>query len=116
MLHRHRQSSVASERSFARNRFVANHSQRVDVAGRAGILAERLLGRDVLGGAHHHAGLGHRCRIDGLGDTEVGDLDLPGGGDQDVARLDVAVHQAGRVGHLQGTPGLLEHVQRVPQR
>ena len=114
MLHRHRQRSVTGERSLARNRFVANHSQRIDVAGRGRVVAQRLLGRDVLGGAHHHAGLGHRSGVDGLGDAEVGDLHLTGGSDQDVARLDVAMHQTGGVRDLQRTPGLLEHVQRVP--
>ena len=79
-------------------------------------MTQRLLGRDVLGGAHHHAGLGHRRGVDGLGDAEVGDLHLAGRGDQDVARLDVAVHQAGGVRDLQRAAGLLEHVQRVPQR
>ena len=79
-------------------------------------LAERLLGRDVLRGAHHHAGLGHRGGVDGLGDAEVGELHLPGRGDQDVARLDVAVHQARGVGDLQRAAGLLEHVECVPQR
>src|ERR1700744_1312529 len=76
--------------------FVSNPSQRVDVAGRRWVVAEGLFGGDVLGGAHHHAGLGDRSGVDGLGDTEVGDLHLAGGGDQNVARLDVAMHQTGR--------------------
>ena len=41
---------------------VANDSQRVDVAGGGRVVAQRLLGGDVLGGAHHHAGLGDRQR------------------------------------------------------
>ena len=40
----------------------------------------------------------------------------PGRRDEDVAGLDVAVHQPGGVRDLQGAAGLLEHVQRVPQR
>ena len=116
VLHRHRQRAVAGERPLARNRFVANDSQRVHIAGRGGVVTQRLFGGDVLGGAHHHAGLGHRRGVDGLGDTEVGELHLAGRGDQDVARFDVAVHQAGGVRDLQCAAGLLEHVQRVPQR
>ena len=116
VLHRHRQRAVAGERPLARNHFVANDSQRVDVAGGGRVMTQGLFGCDVLGGAHHHPGLGDRCGVDGLGDAEVGELHLPGRGDQDVARLDVAVHQAGGVGDLQGATGLLEHVQRVPQR
>jgi hypothetical protein len=79
-------------------------------------MTQRLFGRDVLGGAHHHAGLGDRGGVDGLGDPEVGELDLPGRRDEDVAGLDVAVHEAGGVSDLQGATGLLEHVQRMPQR
>ena len=116
MLHRDRQRAVPGERSLARNRFVANDSQRVDVAGGGGVLAERLLGGDVLGGAHHHAGLGDRRGVDGLGDAEVGQLHLTGRGDEDVAGFDVAVYQAGGVRHLQCPAGLLQHVQGVPQR
>ena len=41
-------------------------------------MTQRLLGGDVLGGAHHHAGLGDGRGVDGLGDTEVGELDLSG--------------------------------------
>ncbi len=54
-----------------------------------------LLRREVRRRAHHQAVLGqvvfarHR-----LGDTEVGHLHLGVGGDQDVARLDVAVNHA----------------------
>ena len=40
----------------------------------------------------------------------------PGRRDEDVAGLDVAVHQACGVRDLQGAAGLLEHVQRVAQR
>ena len=101
---------------LTRNRFVANNSQRVDIAGGGGVVAERLLRRDVLGGAHHHAGLRDRRRVDGLGDAEVGELHLPGGRDQDVAGFDVAVDQPGGVGDLKRPAGLLEHVERVPQR
>ena len=57
--------------------------------------ALRLLGREVRGGAHHRPGLRevalgrsvHRTR-----DTEVGNLHLTAGSDEDVGRLDVAVH------------------------
>jgi hypothetical protein len=78
-------------------------------------VTQRLLGRDVLRGAHHHAGLRDGSGVDGLGDAEVGELDLARRRDEDVARFHVAVHQAGRVCDLQSATGLLEHVQRVPQ-
>ncbi len=116
VLHRHRQGAVSDEGPLTRNRFVANNSQRVDIAGRGGVVAERLLRRDVLGGAHHHAGLRDRRRVDGLGDAEVGELHLAGGRDQDVAGFDVPVDQPGGVCDLKRAAGLLEHVERVPQR
>ena len=80
------------------------------------MVAHRLLGRDVLGGAHDHPGLGDGRGAHGLGDAEVGELHLTGGRDEDVARLDVPVHESDRVGGVEGTSGLLEHVERVPER
>jgi hypothetical protein len=55
-----------------------------------------------------HLGLGHRPR-----DTEIDDLDSTVSADQDVARLDVAMDDAARVGggqracHRPGDPGRL---------
>ena len=44
------------------------------------ILAERLFGRDVLGGAHHHAGLRDGCGVDGLGAVAPGEESVHAGG------------------------------------
>ena len=79
-------------------------------------MAHGLLGRDVLRGAHHHPGLGDGGGAHGLGDPEVGELHLPGGRDEDVARLDVPVHQADGVRGVEGAAGLFEHVEGVPHR
>ena len=114
VFHGDREGAVTGERPFARKCFVANDSQGIDIARRDGILAERLLGGDVLGGTHHHPGLGHRGGVDGLGDAEVGQFHLAGRCDEDVARLDVAVHQTGGVRDLECAAGLLQHVQGVP--
>lgn len=59
-------------------------------------LAEGLLGRQVLGRAHDHAGLRHgRLRaVQGARDAEVHHLHRTGVGDDHVRRLDVAVHDA----------------------
>src|SRR5690606_2575104 len=54
--------------------------------------------------------------VDGLGDAEVGDLHLAGGGDEDVARLDVTVHHTGGVRGLERAAGLLEHVEALVDR
>ena len=72
----------------------------VDVGARVGDAALDLLGGQVGDGAHQHTGgrgvaggAGH-----GPGEAEVGDLDAPVVGEQDVLGLDVAVDDAGVVG------------------
>lgn len=59
-------------------------------------LAQRLLGGEVLRRTHDHAGLGHRrlSAVQGPRDAEVHHLHRTGVGDDDVGRLDVAVHDA----------------------
>ena len=56
-------------------------------------------------------GAGDRHLVGHLGDAEVGDLDLAARGDQQVARLDVPVHQRPGVRDLQRPAGLVEHVE-----
>ncbi len=90
---------------------VADNGKRVHVAGRRSLLAERLFRRDVVRGAHHHAGAGDRGGVRGLGDAEVGQLHRAVGPDHDVARLDVAVHVTAFVRGLQREAGLLQDVQ-----
>ncbi len=78
---------------------VEDDADRVEVGALVDGLALGLFGRQVLGRAQNGAGLGH-LRVVGLGDAEVGDLHRAGGVDQDVLRLDVAVHDVRAVGHL----------------
>ena len=70
---------------------VEHDAERVEVGLAGDRLAERLLGRDVVGRAEHAPGdrqplLGERAR-----DAEVGDLGAAFLADEDVLRLDVAV-------------------------
>ena len=93
------------ERPPARQHLVEDHAGGVDVGAGVDRLAERLLGREVLGRAEDDAGLGQRLPaalgLGHLGDAEVEDLDhvaLAVALDQhDVLRLEIAVHDAGRV-------------------
>ena len=56
-------------------------------------------------------GLGQRDLVGEAGDAEVRDLDAAVRGDQEVARLDVAVDQALGVGHRKGARRLGDHGQ-----
>ena len=87
----------------------------MSVVGDAGWPA-RLLGREVLHGAHDLAGRGERHLVGDAGDAEVGDLDAAVGRDQQVAGLDVAVHEAGGVGGLQRRRGLGDDVEHLVGR
>ena len=65
----------------------------------------------VLHGAHHLTGGGQRHLVGDAGDAEVGDLDPAVRRDEQVARLDVTVHQSRRVGGVQGRGGLRDDVE-----
>ncbi len=88
----------ATNGGIARQALISHHAERVHVRGTRQRLAGRLLGRDVQRGAHHDAGRGQaEILYVRLGDAEVGDLGGAVGHDQQVARLDVPVHDAGPV-------------------
>ena len=73
----------------------------------------RLLGRQVLHRAHHLAGRGQRNLVGDPGNAEVRDLDAPLGRDEQVARLDVAVHQPGIVCRVQRGCRLRDDVEHL---
>ena len=85
---------VGLERDLAGEHLVEDDPERVDVGLRGDLVAERLLGRDVVGRAEHAAGGGQALRLERAGDAEVGDLGAALVVDQDVLRLDVAVDEA----------------------
>ena len=82
--------------------------ERVDVGRGPDRLAADLLGREVRRGADHHAGGGDVRGVGEDGDAEVRQVGAALGVEQDVARLDVAVHDAVAVhvgeGVRQGRP------------
>ena len=88
----------------------------VDVRPGIRTAGQHQLGRQVGHGADQQT-LGGRRRLgrDGLGQPEVGDLELAPIADQHVLRLDVAVHQPRVVGAGQGGEHRLDQLQR-PER
>ena len=97
------------ERALAGEQLVQHHAQRVHVGRRRHGRALHLLGRGI-GGRHHGAArLGEGGVVESvlaagqhLGDAKVEQLHLSGAGDQDVRRLEVAVHDEPAVRVLDG--------------
>ena len=87
------QVTVAFERRGAGQGLVEDRAQRVDVGPPVDGLAAYLFRREVLGRAHHDAGGGAITGV-GRGDAEVGQFRLALGGEQDVGRFHVAVHES----------------------
>ena len=90
------------------DQLVGDHAERVEVRRGAGLLAARLLGGEVGGGAQHRAHLGDARLLGRLGDPEVGELDLALERAQQVAGLDVAVHHPVAVRVVQALARLLD--------
>ena len=114
---RHR--SLAHEGRSPGEQLIHDHPERVQVAAPIGDMALGLLRAEVGSRPDHRSGAGELFGVvEGAGDAEVGDLHGAVGGEQDVRRLDVAMHQTlgvccgeGR-GHLEsdlGDPAGLEH-------
>ena len=74
-------------------------------------MAAGLFGRKVLHGSHHLARGREGNLIGDPGNTEVGNFDATLGGDEHVARLDVAVDQPGGVSGLQRCGRLADNVE-----
>ena len=84
-----------------------HHAERIDVCAVIGFTAGHLLGCEVVRGAEQHADLrrpGFRQRAR---QTEIGDLHVTVGGDQDVLGLDVAVDDSGSARMLESSGNLL---------
>ena len=97
VLHRDGHLVLAVEGDVPDEHLVEHDAERVDVGLPVDVVAERLLGRDVVRRAEHAAVGGQPLLLQRAGDAEVGDL---GGAllvDEDVLRLDVAVDDAARV-------------------
>ncbi len=94
LVHHHRRR--ARERPHPGQHLVQQDAGGENVGAAIHPLAAKLLGRHVAGRADHIAHLGQRGRLD-LGHAEIGHLDLGGGRDEYVGRLDIAVHHPARM-------------------
>ena len=91
MLHGDLDRCVARERDVAGEHLVQHDAERVEIGARIDGGAAGLLGREVLRRADDRSRLGHLRRTRAR-DPEVGHLEAAVGADDDVVRLDVAVH------------------------
>ncbi len=108
-----------SERRLPFGGGVERRAEGEDVGLRPGVTADGHLGGEVGGRSRDHPRLGHGDVVLGAGDPEVGDLHEAVVGEQDVAWLDVAVHDADvvcladRGGDLRADPRHLQRRQRA---
>ncbi len=93
VLHRDLDRRLAVERRLAGQQLVEDDAERVEVGARVDLASLGLLGREVLRRADDRARLGHLARA-GARDPEVRHLHAALAVDEDVVRLDVAVHDA----------------------
>jgi hypothetical protein len=102
---------IAPERRASGEQLEQHHAGRIEVGARVDRLALGLLWREVRRRSEDRSGLRHRGgRVgDGPRNAEVHDLHLTGGGDHDVARLDVAVHDARTVRVLERGEHAVDH-------
>ena len=97
MLHRHGDLVLAAERDVPDEHLVEDDAERVDVGLAVDLVAERLLGRDVVRRAEDAAVGRQALLLERAGDPEVGDLRRALLVDEDVLGLDVAVDDPARV-------------------
>ena len=101
VLHRDRDLVLAVEGDVAGEHLEQHDAERVDVGLAVDVVAERLLGGDVVGGAEHAAVGGQALLVEGASDAEVGDLGRAFLVDEDVLGLDVAVDDVAIVRRLE---------------
>ena len=98
------------ERRLPGQALIADDAQRVQVTGRRGRAAADPLRGEITHRADECPGAGEVLGPGRVRDAEVGHLDLAIVGDQQVARLDVAVHHPGGVRGAQGRGRLGQHI------
>ncbi len=95
---------LADERHPPGEALVEHEPEGVDVGSTVEPSAPDLLGRQVLGGSHHHVVARQViAAVQSLGDAEVGEQDAAIRRHEDVAGLDVTMHEAGLVRGVEGS-------------
>jgi hypothetical protein len=105
---------VAGEGTGAGEQLPGDDGERVTVARGRRALAAGLLRREVRRGTEHGARPGQRVQSGGVRDPEVGHVQVPGLVEQQIGRLDVAVHHALRVRVVERGRCLLEPFEGLP--
>jgi hypothetical protein len=108
--------SVALVRSATRQKLEREHAERVAVTRGSCGFAPRLLGREVAGGADHRAGHRERVQPRRAGHAEVGHVDVAVAVEQEVAGLDVPVHDPARMGGVERASSLFKPLERLLRR
>ena len=103
---------LAVERELAGKALEGHDTQRVKIGRGRGGFTRNPFGCQVGGCSDQHPRAGEWRAACRLGDPEVGDLHLPALADQQVPRLDIAVHQASGMRGLQGGGGLSDEAHR----
>lgn len=103
---------VARERTVAGQALVQHTRQCIDVGAGVGLTGRQTLGRHVVPAANRGPGTGQARLVGPSGDTEVDQVCEVVLVDQDVGRLDVAVHQTDLVGGVQRAGYLADEVHR----
>ncbi len=106
MAHRDGNRRCRCERHRPSEHLVEHDAERVDVGLRGDLLAECLLGGDVVGRAEHATVQGQPLLGERPRDAEVRDLGSAFGAEKDVLGLDVAMHDPVFVRDLQATADL----------
>ena len=110
---------LALEGRLAGEALVEDAAEREDVRARVDVRsAVRLLRRHVRGRADHGAARRGPLRVGERGQAEVDDLGLPqrAAGEEDVARLEIAVHDPSRVRRAERPPEVLAERRGLARR
>ena len=109
-------SGAIGIRRLARQHFVQQQSQCVQVAAAVQRLGARLFRRQVVGRADDGAGLGHAARAQRAGNAEVADVGLALAVQQHVGGFQVAMDDAALVRGLQAQRDLPGNGERLVHR